>query len=324
MVRPDAARYARDAADALGVRFEELDPEGYLFRLSHRGRSVLSGAGAVSPYFVNSATAVSIARDKAHAKSVLRAAGLPVIPGGLFFAHDRRRALRGSGREVADAVTFANRLGFPVFCKPNTGARGNLAEIVASELALLDYAGRVAREFEAFLVEPVVAGAEHRVVAQDGCAVFHVEKAAQALIGDGAATIGELLSAANARLRGTGVSNYPAATLAASGVDLGRRPATGERIDLPGRRNLSAHGDLASFSTDPPGPLADLALAALTALNLRIGGVDIIDASPARDLSALVVLEVNGSPGLKSLELAGRYDLVLGIWSAMIREALGL
>lgn len=316
---PDPARHARDAAEAIGATFEDLDNGGgYLFRISSNGRSVLAGAGSVATFPINSATAVSIARDKAHAKTVLRHAGLPVISGGLFFAHGRRKALRAPGREVEDAVSFAEGLGFPVFCKPNTGARGNFAEIVASAGALRDYANRVAVEFEAFLVEPVVTGVEHRVLVHDGRAVFHAVKAPARLTGDGVRTLAELLEASNALLEGTGISSYALEAVAASGHDPTTPPPPGARIDLPGRRNLSSSGDIDHFSTDVPAFLRDLALAATKAIGLRIAGVDIFDLG--RD--GVVVLEVNGNPGLKSAELAGRYDLVQAIWTSMLRERL--
>ena len=316
---PDPARYARDAAEAIGAVFEDLDNGGgYLFRVSKDGRSVLAGAGSVASFPINSATAVTIARDKAHTKTVLRHSGLPVIPGGLFFAHDRRKALRAPGREAADAVAFAESLGFPVFCKPNNGARGNFAEIIASPRALRDYAERVAVEFESFLVEPIVSGVEHRVLVHDGRAVFHAVKAPAHLTGDGVRTLAELLEHSNALLAGTGISSYLLEAVAEAGLDPAVTPPPGARIELPGRRNLSSSGDIAHFSTGVPASLRDLAVAATEAIGLRIAGVDIFDLGQ----EGLVVLEVNGNPGLKSAELGGRYDLIRSLWTSMLRECL--
>src|SRR5689334_21275922 len=131
---PDLTRYARDAAEAIGARFEDLDNGGgYLFRIVKDGRSVLGGGGNVCGYPVNSAVAYTISRDKAHTKAVLAASGLPVIPGGLFFAHRRRAALRTPGREAENAAVYAATLGYPVFCKPNLGSRGTFAEIIGDE-----------------------------------------------------------------------------------------------------------------------------------------------------------------------------------------------
>ena len=323
MTLPDPARYAMDAAAAIGADYADLDESrGYLFRVSKNGRRVVAGAGGISSFPINSATAFTLSRDKAHTKSVLRSVGLPVIEGGLFFAHSLRAGLRGPGREVDDARAFAAQLGYPVFAKPNQGSRGNFAEILADDAAMQDYAKRVAVEFESFLIEPVMRGPEHRVLIHDGAVVFHAMKQAPALLGDGHRTAQRLLSQLNEELAGTGVSPWPASVLAIAGRDPASIPARGERILLPGRRNLSAVGEIESFSDSAPPVLANLAAKAVAALGLRIGAVDLFDLSPRGDLSQPVIIEVNGNPGLKTLELAGRSDLIRKIWVAMLSELL--
>jgi D-alanine-D-alanine ligase-like ATP-grasp enzyme len=323
MPMPDSARYARDAAAAIGAAFEDLDEGGgYLFRVVKDGRSVLGGGGNVCAYPVNSATAYTISRDKAHTKTVLASAGLAVIPGGLFFAHKRRAAMRGPGREAEDAVAHVRRRDYPVFCKPNMGSRGTFAEIVADEAGLKDYIARVAVEFETFLIEPVLQGAEHRVVVRDGQPVFHSTKTQPALVGDGVSTLERLLERLNATLPEQGVSPAPLSTLALAGRKPGDIPTKGERVPLPGRRNLSAAGDAELVSTDVAPKLAQLAIAAVGAIGLRFGAVDMFDISAAGNLSQLVVIEVNGNPGLRTLEIAGRSDLIRAIWTSMLKECL--
>jgi D-alanine-D-alanine ligase-like ATP-grasp enzyme len=320
MSLPDSARYAKDAAEAIGAAFEDLDQGGgYLFRISKDGRFVLGGGGNVCAYPVNGAGPYTISRDKAHTKSVLTSRGVPVIPGGLFFAQTRRAALRGPGREAADAAVFAGKLGYPVFCKPNLGSRGTFAEVVRDEAGLNDYIARVALDFEAFLIEPMMRGAEHRVLVQDGRTVFHSTKGEPALVGDGRASLGELLHALNQRVASEGVSALPVSVL---GGDDARVPASGERVVLTGRRNLSAAGDVEQVSEDMPEALRTLAVRSVEALGLRVGAVDLFDVSPDGDYSDLVVIEVNGNPGLRTLENAGRMDLVRRIWTRMLNACL--
>ncbi len=324
MTLPDPARYALDAAKAIGADFADLDGgRGYLFRVSKGGRSIVCGAGGVCSFPVNSATAFTLSRDKAHTKTVLGEAGLPVIPGGLFFAHKRQAKLRGPGREAEDARIFAAKLGYPVFVKPNHGSRGNFAEIAADDAGLADYIARVAVEFESFLVEPVMRGAEHRVLVHDGQPVFHSVKDAPCLLGDGRLTIAALLDELNRTLAGSGVSTYPAAVLNALGRPATDIAARGERIVLPGRRNLSASGSVERVEPGAPPALAELAARAVAAIGLRIGAVDMFDVSPEDDLSDLRIIEVNGNPGLRTLELAGRSDLIRAIWTSMLNERLG-
>lgn len=318
---PDSARYARDAAEAIGARFEDLDGgDGYLFRISRKNRSVLGGGGNICTYPVNSATAYTISRDKAHTKTLLAAHGIPVIPGALFFAHDRRAALRAPGREADNAIHHAAARGYPVFCKPNHGSRGAYAEIVSNADALRDYIARVAADFESFLIEPVLDGTEHRVFIQDGRAIFHSTKAPPVLLGDGASTLAQLLAALNEHVGRDGVSAYPVSVLGSQNPQ--SVPPAGVRIPLPGRRNLSAAGAIDSVSEHAPPALAKPALAAVQALGLNIGAVDMFDLSPARDFTDIVVIEVNGNPGLRTLELAGRGDLIAKIWTNMLNACL--
>lgn len=320
MSLPDSARYAKDAAEAIGAAFEDLDQGGgYLFRISKDGRFVLGGGGNICAYPVNSAVAYTVSRDKAHTKAVLASRGVASIPGGLFFAQTRRAALRGPGREAADAAMFAGKLGYPVFCKPNLGSRGTFAEIVRDEAGLKDYIARVALDFEAFLIEPMMQGTEHRVLVQDGAAVFHSTKSEPALVGDGRASLAELLEALNQRVAAEGVSALPVSVLGGDGA---RVPAMNERVKLAGRRNLSAAGDIERVSEDVPKALGALAMRAVEALGLRIGAVDMFDLSPSGDYSDLVVIEVNGNPGLRTLENAGRMDLIRRIWTRMLNACL--
>ncbi len=315
---PEFTRYAREAAAAIGATFEDIDGgRGYLWRVSRGGRSVLGGGGGICAYPINSAVAYTISRDKSHTKSVLKASGLAVIPGGLFFAHTLRAALRDSGREVADAVVFAGRQGFPVFCKPNAGSRGDFAEIIADGDAMRAYATRLAPHYEGFLVEPLLQGAEHRVLVKDGRVIFHAVKATPVIVGDGRTSVAALIAALDRSALAPGVS---ASTITGHPHD--SIPAAGQRIALPGRRNLSAAGGIEKVSEQAPAPLAALAVSAVEALGLRIGAVDLFDLSTAGDSSDPVVIEVNGNPGLRTLELAGRGDLIRAIWTSMYEECL--
>ena len=58
---PDSARYAKDAAEAIGARFEDLDDgNGYLFRITKGARFVLGGGGNICAYPINSAVAYTV------------------------------------------------------------------------------------------------------------------------------------------------------------------------------------------------------------------------------------------------------------------------
>jgi D-alanine-D-alanine ligase-like ATP-grasp enzyme len=122
------ARYAARAANACGYGFRSLDgADGYLFEVRDGARRAVFAAGAGTPYALNDARAASIARDKTFCAEVLREAGLPVVPGQMFFVTKRWAEMRAPGREVEDALACARRATYPIFCKPLSASIGLFA-----------------------------------------------------------------------------------------------------------------------------------------------------------------------------------------------------
>jgi glutathione synthase/RimK-type ligase-like ATP-grasp enzyme len=323
---PTQTRYVKRACAALGLAFTDLDGAGYLYGISDGRHEIVSGSGPICAYPLNSASAYGVSRDKHHTNAVLARAGLPTIPEQIFFLDERRAKLREGGHERADAFAAFVRAGGPVFCKPNQGSHGDFAEIVSDDAAFRDYVQRVTARYDTILLQPVLDGDEYRIFCLDGETVFATRKAEFAITGDGKSTLSELVRAHNAPLVDIGISPVDeAAALAALALhhNLGADhiPPRGEKLILPGRRNLSAGSDVADFTTDVPPALATLALRAAKAIGLRVAGVDIFDVSPGRALSELVIIEVNGNPGIQSLEAVGRDDLVDHIWQTVLRRA---
>lgn len=318
---PVQTRYVRRAAERLGYRFEDLDNGGgYLFAVSDGDREFVSGAAAICTWPLNRATALGVSRDKAHTNTVLARAGVPVIPGRLFFLNPRYAGLRLPGREKSDAVAAFAAMAKPVFCKPNEGSHGDFAESVADAAAFLAYLERVAAHYDAILLQPVMEGDEYRVFCLDGEALYVTRKRETVLTGDGVSSLRRLLEVQNRRLAGSGLSpiSEDAALAARPGLSPDHTLAEGERLRIAGRRNLAAGGEIDWLAEDVPAPLEALALKAAAAIGLRVAGIDIFDLSPARDLSALVVIEVNSNPGIQSLETVGRDDLIDRIWTTVL------
>lgn len=324
---PAQTRYVRRACEALGLRFADLDQGGgYLYAISDGRHEIVSGSGPICAYPLNSAPAYGVSRDKHHTNAVLARAGLPTIPEEIFFLDARRAKLRPPGRERADALAAFARMAHPVFCKPNQGSHGDFAEIASDETAFRDYVERVSKRYDTILLQPVLAGDEYRIFCLDGETLFATRKAEFTLSGDGEKTLRELVHAHNAPLVDIGISPVDEGAALASAaahhnLAADHVPARGEKLILPGRRNLTAGSDVADFTTEVPPPLAILALGAAKAIGLRVAGVDIFDVSPARNLSELVVIEVNGNPGMQSLEAVGRDDLIDEIWRTILTRA---
>src|SRR6185295_1391476 len=194
------ARYAAHAAASLGYAFRSLDGgDGYLFEVRFGTQRALFAAGQGSPYALNDANAASLARDKSFCAEALGAAGLPALPGRLFFVTKRWAEMRSPGREPEDGRAFAASADYPIFCKPISASNGLHAEIIDDAAGFDDYMGRVAREHFAILAQPYVRGEEHRVFVLRGRALFSYRKHQPTLIGDGVSAVRDLIARSEVR-----------------------------------------------------------------------------------------------------------------------------
>lgn len=321
------ARFAARVAKALGYAFRSLDgADGYLFEVSDGARKAAFPVGYATPYALNQAHAYSLARDKAFATRVLDEAGLPTIPGRIFFVNERQAAYRAPGRELQDALTWARDAVFPVFCKPNQGSKGEFAEIIGDADAFEQYVARVGKIYDVILVQPVLQGAEYRVLALNGDALCAYRKSPPRLEGDGASSVRVLIERARTGWKASALSQPIEAMRvrddAGAAVALEDVAAPGAALYLEGRANRSAGGDAEAIIAPAPAVLADLARRATQTLGLTFAGVDLFDVSPAGDKSRLVIIEVNANPALETLEAQGRFDLIERIWTANFAAAL--
>ena len=307
------ARYAAYTAAECGFAFRSLDgDDGYLFEVRDGARKAAFAAGQGSPYALNDANAASIARDKAFCAEVLGVAGLPVLPGQVFFVTSQWAEMRAPGRELQDARAFAGEAAFPIFCKPIAASNGLYAEVIDDAAAFDAYMARVAREHFAILAQPYMRGDEYRVFVLDGRVVFSYRKRPPECIGDGVRSLAQLAGREGVRGRVAG-----GALLQANDV-----PEHGALVVLQGPANRAAGGRFDAFQDGAPRPLEELCVAAARAVGLRLAGVDVFDLSTARDLSDLTIIEVNSNPMIATLEELGRWDLIAQIWRANFAAAL--
>jgi glutathione synthase/RimK-type ligase-like ATP-grasp enzyme len=200
-------------------------------------------------------------------------------------------------------------LGASAFVKPLTGSRGDFAQTVHGEAALIRYLDDVATYYDSVLVQPIINGVEHRIFLLDDDAVFCARKHPPFVRGDGLHSLRELLSAHNDALRARGLS--PVAPDVAD-PSLEAVLAKGEQRDIPGRMNLSAGGTMV-LEAPPSAKVVTLATAATRALGLRVAAVDLF-VNIGGDPDAMTIIEVNSNPSIRLLEQSDRGDLILKIW----------
>jgi D-alanine-D-alanine ligase-like ATP-grasp enzyme len=312
------ARYAAYAARACGYVFESLDGEdGYLFEVRDGARRAVFAAGAGTPYALNDARAASIARDKAFCAKVLRRADVPVLPGEMFFVTKRWAEMREPGREPEDALAYAKRAVYPIFCKPLSASNGLYAELVESADAFADYMTRVAREHFAILIQPYVRASEYRVFVLEARALFSYGKSAPHVIGDGVSTLQTLIEAIP-RDPHEPVRKLHGRDADGQRVALEDVPEKGQHVRLEGPANRSAGGGAEALRDGAPQVMAALAISAVKALDLKLAAVDMFDLGGGE----FTVIEVNSNPMIATLEDHGRWDLITEIWRANFAAAL--
>jgi D-alanine-D-alanine ligase-like ATP-grasp enzyme len=317
---PASARYAALMAQSLGLKFEDLDRgNGYIFRVGNERKSFVCGAGLICSYPVNNATSHEIARDKSHTKTVLDYSKIPTITGKLFFLDQRYSKLQPKGHTLQDAEKYAESIGFPVFCKPNKGARGDYAQIVFSAKELSRYLDDVQKYYDSILIEEVVDLTEYRVLVFMGEPVYQVKKTSPKLTGDGASDVSDLLDLMNSSIEGVGLSPFKIESLEKYSTEPNYVMRDGETVRILGRQNISSHGSFEEFHLNPKGVLVDIAREAAQALNLEVAAVDIFyDA----DTGMSKVIEVNSNPNITALEKAGHLDIVIKLWGQIAKEML--
>jgi len=306
---PDQAVYAEYACAEFDLAFCDIDGgTGLVFSVASRTKTIHFGAGRCAWYPQNNATAATLATDKYFASRILESAGVATLGGQYFFLHDRHRSLRSPGHERDDALAHFRELGGAAFVKPLLGSRGDFAQGLHDEAALIRYLDQVSHYYDSVLIQPIVSGIEYRVFLLDGEVVYVARKHPPLLTGDGLRPIRDLLAAHDAVLRSRGLS--PAALKHDTSLDTVL--PKGERWEIPGRMNLSAGGTMV-LESPPSDAAVTSAKMAARALGLRVAAVDMfvdIDGDP----NAMRVIEVNSNPSIRLLEQSGRGDLILKIW----------
>jgi hypothetical protein len=307
---PDQTVYAAYASAEFGLSFEDIDGgTGLAFRVASPTKAVYFGAGRCSWYPQNNATAATLASDKYFANRILDDAGIATLGGNYFFLSVRHRALRPKGHDHKDALDYFRTLNGRAFLKPLTGSRGDFAQAIDSEAALDRYLDDVAPHYDSVLMQPVASGLEYRIFLLDDEVVYSARKFPPSIEGDGSRRVRDLLKAHNALLEGRALSAIDPAAI--SEADLDRVLPTGERLEIPGRTNLSAGGHMAFAS--PNATALTMARKAVQALGLRAAAVDLfVDIGGNPDAAAII--EVNSNPSIRLLEKLQRPDLILKIW----------
>ncbi|GGK17624.1 cyanophycin synthetase [Pilimelia terevasa] len=248
---------------------------------------------------------IDLAGDKELTRRLLAEAGVPVAAGG-------------RARSEAEAQALFDRLGPPVVVKPARGRQGQQVHLDVTTPAALRaaYAGALGFGGDV-VVEQQLAGRDYRVLVVDGAVAAAAERLAAHVVGDGRATVADLVDRANADpRRGAGhalpltriaLDAAALALLAEAGLRPGDVPAAGRTVWLRRNANLSTGGSARDVTDDLHPEVAALCVRVAALVGLDIAGVDLRlpdatvplppDDEDRRPVGGVV--EVNAAPGLR-------------------------
>jgi cyanophycin synthetase len=243
--------------------------------------------------------AVELASDKEETNKILATLGLPV---------PRQELVQSE----AQALRAARRIGYPVVTKPYNGnhGRGISIGLASDEEVSRGYA--VAREHSrSVIVESFLEGDDHRLLVINGELIAATRRTPGHVVGDGRHSVVELVDMVNQDpRRGVGhekvltrleLDAQALAMLARAGLEPSSTPAEGQVVYLRSTANLST-GGTATDVTDIIHPdNRDMAVRAVRAIGLDVGGVDFLTRNIAESYRAIGggICEVNAAPGFR-------------------------
>lgn len=248
-----------------------------------------------------------IAKDKDYSNFFMKAMGYPVVPGSkAFFSNEWSKAIGSPRQNIDAAYRHAQKLGFPVVVKPNSGSQGAGVSFVHNKREFYKAVRAVFKTDRVVLVQRAVRGGDYRFVVLDNKVISAYERIPLNVVGDGKSTIHQLLKAKQrqfvASSRDTSIKvEDPRITvkLRHQGLNLESVPWSGHRIYLLDNANLSTGGDSVDVTETVHPEFRKLAVNLTRDMGLRLCGVDFmvsgdINKKPGR----FWVLEINSAPGL--------------------------
>ena len=242
---------------------------------------------------------VELASDKEETNKILGSLGLPVP----------RQHLVTSQTE---AVKAAQRLGGPVVLKPYNGNHGRGISIcLRTDAEVVEGFNKAKEISRSVIVETFMEGDDHRLLVVNGELVAATRRTPGHVVGDGTHTIAQLVEIVNQDPR-RGVGHEKVLTrieldaqaqmmMAREGVDAGTVLEAGRVVYLRSTANLST-GGTATDVTDVIHPdNRDMAVRAVRAIGLDVGGVDFISPNIAESYKNIggAICEVNAAPGFR-------------------------
>lgn len=253
-----------------------------------------------------SGVALSVCSYKEATRRLLKRIDVPVPQGRVFTTADADLALE-----------YADRIGYPVVCKPVAGLRGIGVVSNISNRHELEEALRLYQQSELgdddFVIEEHVPGEDYRIVVIGDQVVASVVRAAASVTGDGIHTIADLIEYKNRARR---ENPHLSSRLIKFGESLDYQlklqnltystvPGPGETVVLANSANLSQGGDSFEVSDELHPSIKELAVKAVQAVpGLGFCGLDMLIEDHTKPIweQRVTVIELNAHAAIGSAQ----------------------
>lgn len=262
---------------------------------------------------INRLGSSEIAKDKDFATFYMKRMGYAVIPGKTFYS-DHWAKVIGSRDNIDIAYKYAQKLGFPVIVKPNSGSQGMGVTLANNRRQFYRAMRFIFKRDRVALVQRPVRGKDYRVVVLDKRVISAYERIALNVIGDGVSTIRRLLEkkqrnfAASSRDTRIKIDDPRISEkLKRQGLSLLSVPKKGERVYLLDNANLSSGGDSVDVTNKIHPEFRKIAVGLTKDMGLRLCGVDLmVSGDISQKPGVYWILEINSAPGLDHYVKMGR------------------
>lgn len=236
---------------------------------------------------LNSATAQLTAGDKAAVSDLLAHLGVPHVPHRLFL-HPRLSGYVSSQGNWPAMLAYAEQVGYPLVCKPNTGTGGEGVSLVENPAELEQTVMALFTLHRSICLSPFMEiEQEYRAVMLDeDCQLLYTKRRPH-VVGDGASSVLELIE--HLHLNGQLSQELAGQAIEQHSGELRRVPEPGQEVLIGWKHNLG-EGSAPQIVGEGPvyDQLVELARRAQQAINIRFASVDVVEAN-----GQLLVLEIN-------------------------------
>ncbi len=262
---------------------------------------------------INTVGSSEIAKDKDYAAFFLKELSYKTISGRTFFSDEWARDI-GSDQTKEKAIEYAEKIGFPVFVKPNSSGLGyGVAQVEnVDELAqALDEAYVYDRVV--LVQKPVIGMNDYRIVVFAGEVVCAYRKIPLTIIGNGEKTVAQLFEQKKKILSQAGRSasieldDYRIQnTLRHLGLSIDSVIEKDVEVQLLQNANMSQGGDGFDETDEISEAWKKWAVELAHKMNLTLCGVDVlVEGDLSGEVANYAILEINNSPGLNHYRALG-------------------